>query len=52
MALFAASPGGLEAQELRAGYVAGKAVNEAGEPLAGVRIRVFGTTDGRGSGRR
>jgi hypothetical protein len=28
----------------RAGYVVGRAVNSQGKPLAGVRIRVFGTT--------
>lgn len=36
---------GLPAQVVREGYLTGTAVKTSGEPLGGVRIRVFGTTD-------
>ena len=35
----------LPAQAVRAGYLTGTAAKATGEPLGGVRIRVFGTTD-------
>ena len=43
--LVAAFGGELPAQTVREGYVTGVAVKASGEPLGGVRIRVFGTTD-------